>query len=77
MGTRLMFAASLTLVAAFAVASPASAEPGNGADVVNDSDCETDSTDYDNGIICFDRKWVTNTTTTPSGNHFLRVQRSN
>jgi len=31
---RLMLAAALTLFAVFAAASPASAEPGNGADVV-------------------------------------------
>lgn len=59
-----MVAATLTLLAA-AAASPASAEPGNGADVVNESDCYTEP-DY--GTFCYDARSVSNTTETPSGN---------
>jgi len=61
---RPMFAATLTLLVALAAASPASAAPGNGADVVNESDCYT----YDYGTFCSDYRSVQNSTETPSGN---------
>lgn len=61
---RLIVAATLTLLAALAVASPASAEPGNGATVVNRSDCYN----YPTGTYCHDLHWVINDTETPSGN---------
>ncbi len=61
---RLMVAATLTLLAALAAASPASAEPGNGADVVNESDCVTRYS----GTLCYDVNYVQNSTETPSGN---------
>ena len=60
----------LTLLVAFAVASPASAEPGNGA-VVTESGCETfpdDDVNPIDGTICYDLRYVRNTTQTPSGN---------
>jgi hypothetical protein len=59
-----MVAATLTLLVALAAASPASAAPGNGAAVVNESDCYT----YDYGTACYDSRYVQNSTETPSGN---------
>jgi phage tail protein X len=59
---RLMVAATLTLLAALAAASPASADPGN---VFRDSDCVT-FPDY--GTVCYDIRQVANLTETPSGN---------
>ncbi len=64
---RLLLAAALTLVASLAVASSASAAPGNGADVVRQSECFNDP-DYDYGTFCIDAKYVQNSTETPSGN---------
>ena len=61
---RPMVAATLTLLAALAAASPASAAPGNGADVENVSDCVTEY--Y--GTLCYDYRYVENGTETPSGN---------
>jgi len=61
---RLLLAAALTLVASLAVASSASAAPGNGADVVRQNECFNDR----GGTFCIDAKYVQNETQTPSGN---------
>ena len=62
---RLLLAAALTLVASLAVASSASAAPGNGADVVRQNECFN----YPGvGTFCIDAKYVENSTETPSGN---------
>lgn len=52
------------VVAALATAGIAAAAPGNGADVVDTTDCYT--TPF--GKYCTTLKTVTNATTTPSGN---------
>ncbi len=65
---RPMVAATLTLLAALAAASPASAAPGNGAHVVNESDCIYPEGPYVYGTICGDLRYVQNLTETPSGN---------
>jgi len=62
---RLLLVAALTLVASLAVASSASAAPGNGADVVRQNECFTE---FYYGTFCFDAKYVENSTETPSGN---------
>jgi len=62
---RLVLAAALTLVASLAVASSASAAPGNGADVVRQNECYNDP---GSGTFCIDAKYVQNSTETPSGN---------
>jgi hypothetical protein len=62
---RLLLAAALTLVASLAVASSASAAPGNGADVVRQNECSS----YPGfGTYCIDAKYVQKSTETPSGN---------
>ena len=62
---RLLLVAALTLVASLAVASSASAAPGNGADVVRQNEC---SNEPGFGTLCIDAKYVQNLTKTPSGN---------
>ena len=67
---RLLLAAALTLVASLAVASSASAAPGNGADVVRQNECFN----YPGfGTYCSDEKYVENSTETPSGNFSYHV----
>jgi len=62
---RLLLAAALTLVASLAVASSASAAPGNGADVVRQNECFNEPGLY---TVCIDEHNVQNSTETPSGN---------
>jgi len=62
---RLLLVAALTLVASLAVASSASAAPGNGADVVRQNECFNEP---GFGTLCIDAQYVQNSTETPSGN---------
>jgi hypothetical protein len=58
----------LGVTAALAVAGSVSATPGNGATVTKFSDCYSDS----GYTTCYDYRYVTNYTLTPSGNsHYV------
>ena len=61
---RLLLAPSLTLLASLVLAGTASAAPGDGAQVVNESDCHT----FEFGTVCVKNRGVFNETLTPSGN---------
>ena len=58
----------LGVIAALAVAGSVSAAPGNGATVTKLNDCYS----YSGYTTCFDYRYVTNYTSTPSGNsHYV------